>query len=287
MVARKLFAVAALAAALCAGCGSSSGGSATATLSNAALTRAAYVSGANPGVKVRMVMHETLPGNEKIAMTADGSFEKPNGTLNMQMTLPASVSALGKLDMTMVIDDGTIYMKMPASLAAELPGGRQWISISYAELGKAEGVPALGSLLASSRQFTNVASELDYIRATGSGVQNLGSQVINGVSTTHYRADMEFSKLAGAVPASERSAMQQLVAELSKRVTVGHIPIDVWLGAGHLVRRETFSEPLTINGQHASVDMQMDFLAYGPQPQPTPPPASQVTDLSSLLSSGA
>ena len=62
-----------------------------------------------------MVMHETLPGNETIAMTADGSFERPNGTLNMQMTLPASLASLGKLDMTMLIDNGTIYMKMGIS----------------------------------------------------------------------------------------------------------------------------------------------------------------------------
>jgi hypothetical protein len=294
VLARKLFAAAALSAvaALCAGCGSSSGGSssvpsATATLSAANLTRAAYVSGSHAGVKLEMTMHETLPGLGSISMTGSGAFQRPDGQLVMNMSLPPAAGTLAHLEMTMILYHGTMFMKLPESLASKLPGGRQWLSIDLSELGKAEGVPGLGSLLSSSGQFTNDDSQLSYLRAVSGNVQNLGSETVNGVQTTHYRAEVDFSKLLDVAPAGQSATFKTLVAEMRKTIPGGHSPIDVWIGSDHLVRREVFNEPLTIQGKRANVSMQVDYLSYGPQPEPTPPPASQVTSLTSLLSSGA
>ncbi len=130
-------------------------------------------------------------------------------------------------------------------------------------------------------------AQLDYLRAASGGLVSHGQETVNGTSTTHYSGTLQFSRLASAVPPAQRAAVQQLVAQLRKKnESVGAIPFDVWIDGSHLIRRMSLTEHLSTGGQSATVHIRIDYLAYGPQPEPTPPPASAVTDLSSLAGAG-
>ncbi len=283
----KLKAAATLGAAalLIAGCGSSSPSAKQPP--TATLTRAAYVSGSAPGYKALISLRENVPGAGAITATGHGAFTivpTHEGSMTMQLSIPSAAAAgLGSLTMQAVFVPGSVYMKLPPQLASKIPGGKPWLLINLSQLGKAAGIPGLGSLASGSSSLNNPAQYVDYLRAAASGtVRNLGTATVDGVSTTHYHAIIDLSKLPSVVPASSRAAVQQLVAALRQRGSATQLPMDAWIDSAHLVRRvvTSYSEP--VNGQQVSVTVQVDLTQFGPQPAPTVPPASQTQNLLSL-----
>jgi hypothetical protein len=278
----------AAAAALVAGCGSSSGSGKTPTVS---LSRAADVSSAASGYRLAMDMQETIPNAGQIHITAAGSFSPAAhlAGMTMQMYLPPSAGT-GTLQFQMVLNKTTVFMKLPASLASKIPGAKPWLYVNLDQIGKAAGIPGLGSLISSSATLNDPGQYLDYLRATSTGsVKNLGQAAVNGVPTTHYHAVVDMNKLPDYVPAAQRQSIEQLVAAMKSKGLATQMPIDAWIDASSLVRRIqlAFSEPLPNTGQSVSVAMTENFLHYGPQPVPAIPSLSQSTNLLSLAHSGA
>jgi hypothetical protein len=275
-----LMAVAA-AAALLAGCGSSSN---SAQVSTVNLTRAADVSSSAPGFKVAMTMTEKIPSAGQLAMTAHGSFSPAShtGAMTMHMVLPASAGT-GPLQMQMLLDKTTVYVKLPPQYASKIPGGKPWLYVNLAQMGQAEGVPGLGSLLSSTSSLNNPGQYLSFLRATAVGsIKDLGQATVNGVSTTHYSADVDLAKLPSTVPAAQRQSVEQLIASLQQKGVSTRMPINAWIDASHLIRRVQIAYTVPVNGQTVTADITEDFLQYGPQPAPAIPPASQSANLLSL-----
>ena len=264
-----------------AGCGGSSAGSPQTTTDS--LARAAYVSSSATGYEVALTMHETL-ADKTINMTENGSFTPAagEGEVAINMSVPASEG--GALQMDAVLNRGTMYLKLPSSVAGQIPGGKPWVSISFAELGKASGLSGLGSLMKSESSLNNPGQYLDFLHAAASGsVDNLGQDTVNGHDTTHYHAELDVSKLADAVPAQARQATEQLMAELQKDLPSGQMPVDAWIDDSNLIRRLKMTYNMTIKGQPVAITMTENFLDYGPQPVPTVPDPGQTTDLLSLI----
>ncbi|MGH2883141.1 MAG: hypothetical protein ACRDPA_10670 [Solirubrobacteraceae bacterium] len=286
---RALAGVVLVAGLTAAGCGSSSSGSGSSQVPTVALTRAADVSSAAAGYKVALTLHESIPNAGAIVASGTGSFSPAahEGAMSMQMSLPPG-AGLSTLALQMVLDKGSIYMKFPPALASKLPGGKPWVYINLAQAGKAAGISGLGSLLNSSSSFSNPGQYLNFLRATTNGsVQDLGPATVNGVSTTHYHAKVDLTKLPQAVPASQRKAMQQLMNSLRSKAAVSEIPMDVWIDSSHLVRRVRSNFTETVNSQSLTIAMTENFLSYGAQPAPVVPPSSQTENLLSLLHSAA
>ena len=112
------------------------------------------------------------------------------------------------------------------------------------------------------------------------------SQRVDGVQTTHYRAELSLEHLVGAVPSVDRGAVQQALSTIEQATGTDEIPVDVWIDAQHLVRRIEMSMDLSAStGQTMSETVKVDLSDYGPQHQPAIPPAGEVQDLSGLASS--
>lgn len=274
---------------LLAGCGGSSSSSkSAATVPSGTITRAAYVSSAASGYKLVLSVNETV-GTQRVLTTGSGSFSatKHAGAMTLRTSLPAGLGApTGGLREDVVISGGTVYMKLPPFITSRLPGAKPWLKLNLAALGQKTGLSGLSSLTGGSSSTTNPGQFLDYLRATSSGsVQNLGPATIDGIKTTHYHGEIDLAKLPNAVPGSLRKGVQQFVASLEKKFKTGNLPVDAWVDSSHLVRRiaMNFTEQLPTLGKQIKVDMQIDFVSYGPQPTPAVPPASQTSDLLKLF----
>jgi hypothetical protein len=268
------------AAVLVAGCGGSSGSGKPTTVS---LTRAADVSSAASGYRVALKLHETVPSAGQVEMTGSGSFSPAThaGAMTMEMDLPGT----GTLDLQVVLNKTTVYVKLPASLASKIPGGKPWLYVNLDQAGQAAGIPGLGSLISSTSSLNDPGQYLDYLRATSSGsVTSLGQATVNGVRTTHYHAVVDLTKLPEIVPAAQRQSVEQLVAALRSKGLATKMPIDAWIDSSNLIRQIqlAFREPVPSTGQSVSIAMTEDFLAYGTQPAPAIPSPSQSTNLLSL-----
>jgi len=274
------------AAALTAGCGSSSSG--TAQSPAATLKRAAYVSTAATGYKLAMTMDESVAG-QKIAATADGSFSPGShtGDMTTHMQLPIGGSGLGlgmNLALQMVIDHGTIYVKLPSALASRIPGGKPWISVNFAQLGKTAGLTGMGSLMNSGSTLNDPGQYLNFLRATTDGsVKDLGQATVDGVQTTHYRASVDFAKLPNAVPAADKQAVEKLIATMESKASITQMPVDAWIDSSHLIRRLHISYSASVAGQTVAIDLTENFSDYGSQPAPTIPSPDQTTNALSLM----
>jgi hypothetical protein len=269
----------------CGGSSSSSPSSTTAKVSPADLTRAASVSSAASGYRAVMSMSESVPGFGHLTMSGDGSFGKQQGQMAMTINVPGALAlALGtKLQMSMVVHNGILYMKLPQALTSKLPGAKPWLEIDLRK--SASGSSGISSLMNSSRQLSDPAQYFQWLHAVvGSGLQNLGSATVNGVPTTHYHANVSLSQLMHASGAANQSNAAQAQA-LSKEIVGGTIPIDVYVDASNLVRRIVINETVKAGGKNVTSAITVDFPQYGAQPAPTLPPASEVTNLNSLAGS--
>ena len=271
-------------AALVAGCGASSpkaSGSA-----GQAIERAAYVSSSASGYRVAINFQEgsTALGGD-VTGTGSGSFNVPKhaGRMALSLSLPGSLSSAGALSVQEILEGQNVYVKLPSQVATHLPGGRPWIKISLNQVGRAAGIQNLASLFGGSGS-SNPSQYLQYLRTTSGGVTKLETGTVDGYPVTHYRAAINLAKAPAAASPSVRAEVRQAVATLQKLTGLHSIPVDVWVDSRHLVRRLTMTYTVHASGQSLRTQIRMDFLAYGPQQVPQPPPAGQVTDAGSMLS---
>jgi hypothetical protein len=243
------------------------------------IAQAATVSSSSPGY--RMNLSVVVTDSQLVApISATGTavVDSPDdaASMSLAMQVPQSAQSLGTstLQLGMVLEGRVLYMKFPRALVNQLPslGGKPWVE---EDLTKAAGLAGLSSLGddPSTSDPTDVLGEL---KAGAGSVTDEGRQVIDGVPTTHYHGELSVDQLVANVPSAARAVLQQ--------ITQGQgIPIDVWIDAHNLVRRVVSTLTLGIpNGPSIQETATADLSDYGPQPRPTPPPANQVTSLSSV-----
>lgn len=292
---RRVLTVAALvgSGAVIAGCGGSSNKPANIVSASTgsshkplSLTRAADLSSNAAGYKLHMVMAESVAGTT-INISANGAYtpKSHEASVTMDMALPSTAG--GEQQFQMVLANHTFYVKFPAALTSQIPGGKPWMSFDLDSISKVAKIPSLGSLLDSSSTLDDPGEYLDFLRAAAAGsVIDVGQETVGGVQTTHYQASLQFSRLADALPAADRQSAQQLVNALQSKATVPNFPVDVWIDGSGLIRRIMMNMRETVLGHQVDTQMTENFSDYGTQPAPTIPPADQTTNLMSLIKAG-
>ena len=185
-----------------------------------------------------------------------------------------SVSAAGqKFPLREIVTAKAIYLKSPSVSALAKPG-RPWIGIPFSDLSG-----NLGSTLASLLQNVQNGNPQTQTRmlAASKNVRAVGTQVIDGVSTTHYTGTFTASAAVATLPAS----LRQELAPALKLIT-GDIRFNAWIDAQHVARRIT--ETYTVMGEAASVTVNVTAVN---QPVHIAPPRASRTTIPSAAAFGA
>jgi hypothetical protein len=185
-----------------------------------------------------------------------------------------SVSAAGqKFPLREIVTAKAIYLKSPSVSALAMPG-RPWIEIPFSDLSG-----NLGSTLASLLQNVQNGDPQTQTRmlAASKNVRAVGTQVIDGVSTTHYTGTFTASAAVATLPASLRREL----APALKLIT-GDIRFNAWIDAQHVARRIT--ETYTVMGEAASVTVNVTAVN---QPVHIAPPRASRTTIPSAAAFGA
>jgi hypothetical protein len=246
------------------------------------VAQAATRSASAPGYRahISMVMSSpVLPGG--ITMSGGGVVASAAHAASMSLTmtlpnLPQVTSQLGgnSLVLNEIVRGTMVYVELPAVLASKLPFSKKWVAINILKAAGLNGLSSLGGGL--SPTSGDPSQFLQYLRAASDSVITDGHAQIDGYNTTHYQAQLDFGKVANALPASDRQAVQSALQALAQRAKLGTIPVEVWIDRSHLVRRIGMTLKMTLS--RASVDARIteDLSDYGPQATPAPPPADQV-----------
>lgn len=263
---------------LAAGCG---GSSSPGKAGGVNTVRAAYVSSSGAGYQIAMKVTGNAAGHT-IDVTGTGAFAQ--GAHAGWLTINVSRPTLGgaNLHINAVIRGKEFYLKLPASLAGKIPGGKPWLEVSLSEIGKRVGIQGLSSL--ADNPGESPARLLQLLRsASTSSPQHLGTRTIDGVSTTGLRATIDLSKAVDTLPASQRPGASSAIASIEKLTGLHYLPIEAWVDSSTHVRRIVLSEAGHVEGQPFSERVQLDFVKYGPEPIPAAPPADEVTNIMSLI----
>ena len=203
--------------------------------------------------------------------TSGSVTDTVSGTVRLRLrpTLLAdeklNISAAGQVfPLNEIVTAKAIYLKSPSFSALAKPG-RPWIGIPFSDLSGSLG-SSLGNLL-QNVQNGNPASQAKMLSAS-KNVRAVGTQVIDGVSTTHYTGTFK----ASAALAKLSPSLRKELAPGLKLIT-GGIRFNAWIDAQHVVRRIT--EVYTVMGQTANATV--NVTAVNQPVHIAPPPARRVT----------
>ncbi|MDP9387886.1 MAG: hypothetical protein M3Q48_08135, partial [Actinomycetota bacterium] len=213
----------------------------------------------------------------------EGAMDYSKGVGTFSMTLPPIGGVeLGRIDAVLI---GTVmYQRFPPELAKEL-GGKPWIKIDLAEIGKLVGVD-IGALAQS--QSSDPTQAMALLRGASSDVTVVGTENLRGEDTTHYKATLDPRKAAAAAPEQQRKALEQ-VAEMYQGIT---IPADVWIDGANRLRKMNYVVDLSklklppeaaTSLPDGTMNLTMELFEFGVPVTADPPPADQVLDLIELI----
>ncbi|HUJ67328.1 MAG TPA: hypothetical protein VLX59_17405 [Acidimicrobiales bacterium] len=223
------------------------------------------------------------------SFSVDGTSVTVNGTGDLrtdQAVLTVELPApFGQIEVRSTGQD--YFVHMPPQLKG-VAGGKPWVRIDRGTLqalaGSQLGVPGLGTTL----DFSNV---LAWLRGVSGQITTVGNESIHGTETTHYRAQVDLSRVAATMGADAND--DSALAPSDGRT----LPIDVWIDPQGRLRQLKVSldlntlplpQGVTLPTQAlGTAVLTVDLWNFGVTVHAVPPPANQVSDASSLIGGGA
>ena len=239
----------------------------------------------------KLTMTMTMSGFDTGAgsMTFTGSGVYDNAAKQAQLTvdmsglvasLPTAAAGSG-LDQPLeeVVDGGHLYMKL-GPLTEMLGITTPWVELTGTDALAKQLTGSSGMSLDPNDTGSIGTDYLSYLQGVAGTVTEVGTEQVDGIDTTHYKADVNLADLmakAGSHLSAE--AKSRLQAQMEK--VSGTVPIEVWIGSDGLVRRVSMSFDLSSTGAGAkgAMAMTIEFSELGQPVQITVPPADQVSTL--------
>lgn len=240
------------------------------------LNKAAQATSAVDSQKIWMEMKVAgIPEIGEMSIIAEGAVDNQTGLSHMTMDMS---SVFGQLEgagmpadagtMEMIVDGDTTYMK--SSLFSMLgDSSKPWMKMDTADQGSVtSGTPS------DPRAF------LDYLKSTGSEIEELGTEEVRGVATTHIRTVLDTEEIMANAPAEDQADMQKQLDELGG--SFPQIPLEAWVGEDGMVRRISmdfdFSTIDDADLGGASMTITIEMYDFGKPVDIKIPDASQVSD---------
>lgn len=212
---------------------------------------------------------------DQIEMKATGVVDTKAPATEIQMTM----SAKGKtVTMTQRLVDGVAYMK--SDLLAQMGMGG-WLKIDLSAAGlDVDELSRLGG--GSDADPTSQSQFLNGLE----DVKNLGTEDVDGVTTTHYKgaanlktAFDEVTKKLGEDSDAAKS-LQKMMMQIGGGTP---IPVEAWIDAQNRPVKLTYTMPLG----NQTVVTTLQYSDFGTPVNVQAPPANEVRDISSLVGGGA
>ncbi len=251
-----------------AACGGGGGGNDAAV---SIKTLQAAVSNTQAAPSSRFVMDMRLQGGgDAFSLQGEGVTTGDGKQLQATVTLPT----VGTLE-ERVVDD-TIYMNLgdfgPA--AATLPDGKKWVRLSLDDLQARTGLDF--QQLLDQAKSNGPSQGLSYLQGLSGDVEKIGDDTIAGEHATHYRASIDYAKVAAKLPSSSAATADELAK-------LGTVPADVWIDDQDRVVKMHFTIDAGSTGVGAgTAELTMEITDFGVPVDVQAPPADETTDLSSL-----
>lgn len=228
------------------------------------------------GAKLALTITADNGTGAPVTVTANGVFDQSDADVTIDASSALAAAGLpdvgGPIEVRYLQENGdpVVYANAP-TLTAFIPGGKSWVRVDLAQAAQKLGV-TLGPLGAAATE--NPAQALELLRSIGS-VETVGTETVNGVSTTHYRATIDLTKAAANLGPEEQGLVKHLLAGGAPT----SIPVDAWIGDDGLVHKLTFDD----SAGSGSISLTLELSDYGTPVTVTAPAASDTLDVTDLV----
>ena len=189
----------------------------------------------------------------------------------------------------LVVRGADVYVDPPRVRGLDLPGGASWLRVDVAELVEAAGIDAaaLGEVMT-----IDPGTQLDVLRAA-EGVEEVGTETIQGAETTHLRGEVSLGDYASTLPPERRrralEAIEQLARGQGGRNVEEPLPFDVWIDGRDRIRRMTQGGrvPAQAGVPGGEFTVAMELGGFGAPVEADAPPRRDVFDATDAVSQAA
>ncbi|MEX2552576.1 MAG: hypothetical protein WD627_06210 [Actinomycetota bacterium] len=212
-------------------------------------------------------------------MGGEGFQDLKSGTMSMTLNMPQFVPGMPPMKMETLMVGETIYMRSDIFSAA-LPKGKTWMKLDLATLGNELGID-FDAILEQSRN-SDPRSQLSFVQGAKGDIKELGTAVIRGAPTTHYKFTVDVAEAVKDLPA-ELAELKPLL----EGVGLGEFPAEAWIDDEGLIRRINYamSVPVDEGGATQTMSISQDFFDFGAEVDVSAPPAAEVIDFIEALGS--
>lgn len=215
----------------------------------------------------KMVQTVELPGGQRDDATS-ARFEAVVDLTDMKSS---GALTFGALHYDVVQIGTTVYIDSRGITHGKVFDGRPWIRQDLATIGAAGGSSSLAS---------GGPSSPDMLRGVTSEPVEVGKEVVDGERMTHYRMDLDLSKLPAGVPERTRD----LLGTMNKALGGQTIPVDLWVDGKKRERKVQVRIDLSRSSRGAgattgTVVVTSTFSDFGVAANVQAPPADQTMDL--------
>lgn len=219
-----------------------------------------------------------------VDVVATGGFADHRMTMQMDLgsVLAQAAEASGDTvpagfdePMQIVVDGTAVYLRMPMLQA--LTGQAGWLTLTQADVASAGGSLGLGVGALDPSQL------LETLRGVAGTIEQVGTDRVRGVSTTHVRATVEIGKALARMPAAQRALLKDQLGRLD--TPRRGLPVEVWIDGEGLVRRISMAldDVSQAAGAGGKATMRIDFFDYGEPVDIVVPDASDTTPFGDVL----
>jgi len=265
-----------------------------------ALGAAAASSAAATSVAFTVSATRASSSSTTTLLSGSGAVDLKQDVGQLTATVPALASLVGSGNdsVDVVGDTGAVYVGSPA--LSSVTGDTRWLKVDLPQ-----GSAPSSADSATLGVLSNPSQLLGLLSSVGGQVTTVDNVDLNGVSTTEYRTTVTLSELASQAGVTAGSSLGAHVAKVLGQLGNTTVPVTAWVGGDGYVRQLSASVDLSrltpaglagdlVNGSlggstadrsTSSTTVTVGFSQYDQPVTVTVPPASQVTDVSGIVSS--
>ncbi|MFD0316699.1 LppX_LprAFG lipoprotein [Streptomyces flavalbus] len=198
--------------------------------------------------------------------------------MDMEMSVDgATASESGKVEIRLV--DQVMYIGGGAEMAKEMDG-KSWMKMDLSALGEENPLNELGAGQAGQ----NPNAESSFL-ADAEDVEEVGTETVEGVKTTHYKGTVTLDQLRKANKGEGKALREQREKSIEQyeKMGVDALDMDLWID-GEDRAKQVRMQGDTDSGQ---LDMTITFLEYNQPVEVEAPPAADTFDFAEAMEEAA
>jgi hypothetical protein len=218
----------------------------------------------------------TSGSSESTTVTGSGLMNLSNHSFELTVNAPSGGTV------KVLESAGEEYIQVPPADRSQVPGNKAWESVDLNQVDEAAVGKSFSQL--SSVNSDDPTQALSNLSEVSDNVTKDGASTVDGTATTEYGATVDLTKAAAEVKSKDGAKAALALTQEARNLGTTTLPVNVWVEANGLVKQVSEEIPIPAASTGATdgsgkAALTMTFSDFGTPAPLTPPPSTQVADI--------